>query len=214
MPIQIRVATRRNGGRRQCHSPLAAVSATSRPRTSEHQAGFGSNEPDPEFSRGEPAPIGRGTIPQYAGSGGLQLSSLPNEQAFIERSQLHSARSFIGIFFAVAIIFVGRYRRGLRHPFASADLMRRMPVIGSEFVQPVPLANQVNVSDVQSSYQTVKDGPAALVLTGVVRNNSAPLGAGTDRRPPARRHPARSREFGGVCRHYLVSADDRRDDAA
>jgi hypothetical protein len=57
-------------------------------------------------------------------------------------------------------------------PSASAELMRRMPLIGPEFEQPTPLENLVSASDVQSNYQTVKDGHNALVVTGVVKNNS------------------------------------------
>ncbi len=136
------------------------------------QPGFGRGEPDPGFSRGEPAPIGRGTIPRYVGSPPIQRSPLPDEGAYLERAGLYSARSFIGLFFAVASVFAALTGVICVIPSASADLMRRMPVIGPEFVQPTPLENLAGVSDVQSSYQTVKGGHGALVLTGVVHNNS------------------------------------------
>ena len=133
---------------------------------------FGRGIPDPGYSRGEPAPIGRGTIPQYAGRPPMQRSPLPDERAFIERSEMHSARSFIGLFFVVALVFVAITLVIYAIPNASADILRRMPVIGPEFVQPTPLENMVSVSDVQSTYQRVKGGHAALVLTGTVKNNS------------------------------------------
>ena len=139
----------------------------------ERQSAFGRGEPDPGFSRGEPAPIGRGTIPQYAG-GALppHRSPIPDERPFIERAELHSARSFIGLFFVVALVFVVLTLVIYGIPSASAELLRRMPVIGPEFVQPVRLENRLSVADVQSSYQSIKDGHHALALTGTVTNNS------------------------------------------
>ncbi len=138
---------------------------------------FGSGELDPEFSRGEPAPIGRGTIPQYAAIAPIEPSEasepLPDERAFIASTKLHSARSFLGLFLAVAVVFV--ILTGIMHgiPSASAELMRRVPVIGSEFEQTTPLENLLSVSDVQSTYQTVKGGRAGLVVSGVIKNNSS-----------------------------------------
>ncbi len=134
---------------------------------------FGSGELDPGFSRGEPAPIGRGTIPQYAAMAPIEPEEpLPDERAFVERAELHSARSFLGLFLVVAMVFL--VLTGVIHgiPSASADLLRRMPLIGPEFEQPAALENQVSVSDIQSSYQTVKSGRAALVVTGVVKNHA------------------------------------------
>jgi predicted Zn finger-like uncharacterized protein len=138
----------------------------------ELQSAFGRGEPDPGFSRGEPAPIGRGTIPQYAGALPPHRSPLPDERPFIERAELHSARSFIGLFFAVALVFVVVTLVIYGIPAASADLLSKMPVIGSEFQQPAPLENHLNVSEIQSSYQGIKGGHYALVLTGTVTNNS------------------------------------------
>jgi hypothetical protein len=136
-------------------------------------AGFGSGELDPEYSRGEPAPIGRGTIPQYVGSRSIQHSEpLPDPQAYIESTELHSARSFIGLFFAVALMFVVVTFVIYGIPSASAELLRRMPVIGPEFAQTVAVENQVAVSDVQLNYQIVKGGHPSLVVTGVVKNNA------------------------------------------
>lgn len=137
------------------------------------KSAFGSGGLDPGFSRGEPAPIGRGTIPQYAGRPPMQRSPLPDEREFVERAGMHSARSFIGLFFVVALMFVVFTLVIYGIPNASADLLRHVPVIGPEFVQPTPLENMVSVSDVQSSYQRVKGGHDALVLTGMVKNNSA-----------------------------------------
>ena len=102
----------------------------------------------------------------------IQRPPLPDERAYLERAGLYSARSFIGLFFVVASVFAALTGVICVIPSASADLMRRMPVIGPEFVQPTPLENLAGVSDVQSSYQTVKGGHDALVLTGVVHNNS------------------------------------------
>jgi predicted Zn finger-like uncharacterized protein len=134
------------------------------------QPEFGRGEADPGFSRDEPAPIGRGTI--SAGSPPMQRSPLPDERAYIERAGLHSARTFIGLFFVVALMFVALTLVIYGIPSASAELMRRMPVIGPEFEQPMALENLVSVSDVQSNYQTVKGGHDALVVTGVVKNNA------------------------------------------
>ncbi len=134
--------------------------------------GFGSGELDPGFSRGAAAPIGRGTIPQYAGSPPPQHAPLPDERAFMERAELRSARSFIGLFFAVGLVFVAVTLVIAGIPSASAGLLRRMPVIGPEFVQSPRLENLLSVSDVQSNYQTVKGGRAALVVVGAVKNNS------------------------------------------
>src|SRR5579872_178444 len=141
--------------------------------TPPRKPGFGSGGPDPGFSRGEPAPIGRGTIPQYAGRPPMQRSPLPDERTFVERAEMHSARSFIGLFFVVAVIFVVFTLVIYGIPSASAELLRHVPVIGPEFEQPTPLENMVSVSDIQSSYQRVKGGHDALVLTGMVKNNSA-----------------------------------------
>ncbi|HVN27032.1 MAG TPA: DUF3426 domain-containing protein, partial [Candidatus Binataceae bacterium] len=133
---------------------------------------FGRGEPDPGFSRGEPAPIGRGTIPQYARMRTPDRSTLPDERAFMERTELHSARTFIGLFFGVAIVFVLLTLVICGIPSAGAELLRRMPVLGPEFEQPAPLENRVIISDVKSDYQRIKDGRRALVLTGTVTNNS------------------------------------------
>jgi predicted Zn finger-like uncharacterized protein len=142
---------------------------TPAPRT----GAFGPDEPDPELSRGEPAPIGRGTIPQYAASAAMQHAPLPDETAFIERTQLHTARSVIGLFFVVAVFFAVATGVICVIPSASASLLRKVPLIGTEFEQPTPLENLVGVSDVQSSYQTLKGGHAGLVVTGVVKNSSS-----------------------------------------
>ena len=138
------------------------------PRT-EPAPAFNRGEADPGFSRGEPAPIGRGTIPQYAG---VPRSPLPDDEAFIERSEFHSARSFIGLFFAVALVFVILTLVIYGIPTASASLLRRMPVIGPQFENPATLESMITVSDVQSNYQNIKDGHRALVLTGVAKNTS------------------------------------------
>jgi predicted Zn finger-like uncharacterized protein len=137
-------------------------------------SGFGSEEMDPEFSRGEPAPIGRGTIPQYAAMAPIEQSPppLPDDRAYLERAGLYSARSFLGLFLIVAVVFL--ILTGIIHgiPSASADLLRRIPVIGPGFEQPVALESLVNIAEVQSSYQMVKGGGAGLVVTGTVKNNS------------------------------------------
>jgi hypothetical protein len=91
----------------------------------------------------------------------------------MERAGLRSARSFIGLFFVVAVMFVVLTMVIYGIPSASAELARRIPVIGQEFVQPALLENLVSVSNVQSSYQAVKGGHSALVLTGVVTNKAA-----------------------------------------
>jgi predicted Zn finger-like uncharacterized protein len=136
-------------------------------------SGFGSGELDPEFSRGEPAPIGRGTIPQYAAMAPIEESAaLPDDRAYLEHAEFRSARSFLGVFLMVAVVFL--VLTGIIHgiPSASAELLRRMPVIGREFEQPVVLENLLSVAEVQSNYQTMKGGHTALVITGVVKNHA------------------------------------------
>ena len=135
------------------------------------QARFGSGELDPEFSHREPAPIGHGTIARYAAIAPIH-PPLPDERAYLERTELHSARSFLGLFLIMGVVFLGL--TGIIHgiPSASAELMRRMPVIGPEFVETAPLENLVHISDVQSNYQIAKGGHEALMVTGVVKNNA------------------------------------------
>jgi predicted Zn finger-like uncharacterized protein len=130
-----------------------------------------SPERPPSLGR-EPEPLGHGTISPYAGGQRVQRLPIPDEREFLERSELHSARSFLGLFFATALVFVVVTFVIYAIPSASAALIRRMPVIGPEFVQPERLENQVRVSDVQSNYQPIKGGHHALVLTGEVKNNS------------------------------------------
>ncbi len=86
-----------------------------------HPSAFGSGEPDPEFSRGEPAPIGRGTIPQYAGSGAIQPGRCRMSMRSSSAPSLHSARSFLGLFLVVVLVFL--VLTGLIYviPSASAD---------------------------------------------------------------------------------------------
>jgi predicted Zn finger-like uncharacterized protein len=128
-------------------------------------------ERPPSLGR-EPEPFGGATIPAYAGGQRVQRLPIPDEREFLERSELRSARSFIGLFFATAVVFVVLTFVIYAIPSASAALVRRMPVIGPEFVQPARLENQVSVSDVQANYQAIKGGHHALVLTGEVKNNS------------------------------------------
>lgn len=128
-------------------------------------------ERPPSLGR-EPEPFGSATIPAYAGGQRVQRLPIPDEREFLERSELHSARSFIGLFFATAVVFVVLTFVIYAIPSASADLVRRMPMIGPEFVQPERLENQVSVPDLQASYQAIKGGHQALVLTGEVKNNS------------------------------------------
>ena len=135
-------------------------------------SGLGRPEPDPALSLSEQGPIGHGTFTQYDDTPPIQGSPLPDERAYIERAGLRSARSFIGLFFVIALMFAALTLVTVVLPSASADLLRRMPIIGPEFVQPTPLENLVSVSEVQSNYQTVKGGHQALVLTGVVKNNA------------------------------------------
>jgi predicted Zn finger-like uncharacterized protein len=153
-------------------SGLGRIEPAERFVRTEPAPAFNRGEPDPGFSRGEPAPIGRGTIPQYAGIPRVQRSPLPDDAAFIERSEFHSARSFLGLFFAMALVFVIITLVIYGIPTASASLLRRMPVIGPQFENPATLESMVTVSDVQSSYQKIKDGHRALVLTGVAKNTS------------------------------------------
>ncbi len=127
---------------------------------------------DARFGRGEPAPIERGTIPQYAGAASTQRDPLPDDAAYIERISLHSARSFLGLFFVVALGFAALTLIIYAAPSASATLLRQMPLIGPEFAAPTALENMVAIADLQENYQTVKGTHHALVLTGVAKNNS------------------------------------------
>ena len=90
----------------------------------------------------------------------------------MESAGLRSARSFIGLFVFVMATFVVLTGIVCLLPSASAELLHRMPMIGPEFVQTTPLENLIGVSEVQSNYQAIKGGQQALVLTGVVKNNS------------------------------------------
>jgi predicted Zn finger-like uncharacterized protein len=135
-------------------------------------AEFVRDEPDLRASRSEIGSMGRGASAPHADIAPIQRSALPDERAYIERAALRSARTFVGLFFVVALVFAALTLVTVALPSASAELLRRMPIIGPAFVQPTPLENLVSVSDVQSNYQTVKGGHQALVLTGVVKNNA------------------------------------------
>jgi predicted Zn finger-like uncharacterized protein len=130
------------------------------------------SETDPAFSRGEPAPIGRGTIPRYAGSGSFSREAIPDDVAYVERARLHSAGFFLGLFFGVALLFVVLSLIVTGVPSASASLLRHLPVIGSQFVVPTPLESMVTISQVQATYQNVSGKHRALVVSGLAKNNS------------------------------------------
>ena len=136
------------------------------------QRGFGSGGTDPSYARGEPAPIGRGTIPRYAGSGSFSRETLPDDAAYVERAKLHSAGFFLGVFFGVALVFVVLSLIITGVPSASASLLRHVPLIGSQFANPAPLESMVTVSLVQANYQNVGGKHRALVVNGIVKNTS------------------------------------------
>lgn len=129
------------------------------------------------FGRPEPAPFGRGTIPEYAGSAIMERErmrdDLPDDAAFLERAAgLHSAGYFIGLFFFVAVVFTVLTLVICGAPSASADLLSKLPVIGPNFAAPTPLETMVAVSDIQAHYETIKGGHPALVLSGIAENTS------------------------------------------
>ncbi len=153
---------------------------------------------DPEFERGavfghapagdwkvgdEVSPLGHGDSrarapdPResraYGDAPALKRARLPEAAAFLERGRLRSAGFFLGLFFAVALIFTAATLVICGVPAASADRLRRLPVIGPRLEAPVPLESMVSVGGVRASYEIIKDGHRALVVSGEVRNASA-----------------------------------------
>ena len=91
---------------------------------------------------------------------------------YAERARLHSSGFFILIFFLTALAFAAASLVICGTPTASAELMRQLPVFGTEFAVSIPLENQVTLGDVKGEYMRLKDGQSALVISAAAANNS------------------------------------------
>lgn len=134
---------------------------------------FTSEAFSPEAGAPEGFPMERGGVAEYPGSAAMASGELRDDVAYVEQAQLHSAGFFLGWFFAVALVFAALTLEIYATPSASADLLRRLPLLGPHFAAPIPLESMVSVADVQASYQTVKGGRPALVIGGIAENTGA-----------------------------------------
>jgi predicted Zn finger-like uncharacterized protein len=106
-----------------------------------------------------------------ARSFGADRGSLPDDVAYIAaRVRTHNSATFLLIFFAVAVFFGAASTVICGTPIASARALSGLPVIGSRFTRPIVPAMLVALRGVSASYQEIKSGEPALVITGTAEN--------------------------------------------
>ncbi len=119
---------------------------------------------EPRFASAAPsrsASVGRGH----------RADELPDDVAYIEaRGAVHSAGSFIGLFFLVAVAFGLASMVICGEPIASARMLSQMPGIGARFTRPIVPAMLVALHDVRAAYAPLKGGATALVISGTAEN--------------------------------------------
>lgn len=118
-------------------------------------------------------PGGRPRLEPFGPAPGPGRSPFADDIAFVERAGLHSAGFFIGLFFIVAVAFAAIALTIGAAPSASASLLRSIPIIGPNFETPASLESLVSVGDIQSHYETLKDGNPALIITGTIKNGTS-----------------------------------------
>ncbi len=97
--------------------------------------------------------------------------SLPDDVAYIaSRGRTHNSATFLLMFFAVAVLFGAASTVICGTPIASARAFSGFPVIGSHFTRPIVPATLVALHGVSASYQEIKNGEPALVITGTAEN--------------------------------------------
>lgn len=131
--------------------------------------------PPPQPSAPAAGPPPRPDVGEYTNVPVPELARIPDERAFLERSHLriHSAGFFIGLFFILALAFTAVSLGISSAPAASASLLRRLPVVGPQLQTPPPLETMVSAVNIHTSFETLKDGHLALVVSGQAHNASA-----------------------------------------
>jgi predicted Zn finger-like uncharacterized protein len=106
-----------------------------------------------------------------ARSFGADRGTLPDDVAYIAaRGRTHNSGTFLLIFFAVAVFFGAASTVICGTPIASARALAGIPVIGSHFTRPIVPAMLVALHGVSASYQEIKSGESALIITGTAEN--------------------------------------------
>lgn len=134
-------------------------------------------EPERDLSAGARQFVaGAATI---ARSLGQDRGGMPDEVAYVSsRTRTHRSGLFLLTFFAVAVFYAAASTIICGTPIASARTLSQLPVIGSYFARPIVPAMLVALRGVNSTYQEIKSGEPALVITGTAENvGSAPLHA-------------------------------------
>jgi predicted Zn finger-like uncharacterized protein len=142
--------------------------------------------PEPRYRAGDfamdepPAPAREfNAAPQKfaAGAGAMARSfsaereSLPDDVAYIAaRARTHNSGTLLLMFFAVAVFFGAASTVICGTPIASARALAGFPLIGSHFTRPIVPATLVALRGVSASYQEIKNGEPALVITGTAEN--------------------------------------------
>jgi predicted Zn finger-like uncharacterized protein len=117
--------------------------------------------------------------PQKFGAGAAAIARslsadraiLPDDVTYIaSRGRAHNSGTFLLMFFAVAVFFGAASTLICGTPIASARALAAFPVIGSHFTRPIVPATLVALSDVSASYEEIKSGESALVITGTAEN--------------------------------------------
>ena len=125
------------------------------------------------------APARRAPAPQFSEahfaqaperSAGFAHGDIPDEVAYFESGRTHSSGFFIGMFFFVAVGFLGASILICAEPVASARLLSQAPRIGGYFARPIVPAMLVALQEVRTDYRRLKDGQAALVVGGTAHN--------------------------------------------
>ncbi len=96
---------------------------------------------------------------------------LSDDVAFFEApGNLHTSGWFLALFFALAVGFGILSVLICGAPIASARLLGQVPGLSDHFSRPIVPATLVALHEVHASYQTIKGGEPALVVSGVAQN--------------------------------------------
>ena len=122
----------------------------------------------------KPTPPRFAQPPAQAKSAGYELGYLEDDDATVAaRGKTHASGAFLGMFFVVALGFLGASFLLCDEPVAGARLLSQAPRIGGYFARPIVPAMLVALHDVQPAYRVLKGDQRALVITGTAQNVGA-----------------------------------------
>ena len=93
------------------------------------------------------------------------------EPIFVEAVRVRSSFFFLGVFVALFAAFALLSLAIVSAPEASRRLFDLVPGLGERFKPAPNPANEVVLSDIHADYQVLKEGPAALLVSGRARND-------------------------------------------